>query len=343
MSVINLSDLVPKNYLTGEVGQIIDDNGTLKVQPLSFIEENPSSNGNPEEFVLKSFNITGNEPSYNSNNAMDFYKCASVNTVNSNWTGYKAVLSEGVYRYESSVTSELIYTSVTPVVGSVYADGAIVQAILYEGWQPPTGAVFYAPLSASSATAETGQSLMLSGSLSYEVYKGVPSALFNGQSYITVTDLTDINSCQTNNAITLSFWMCGNGNYSYYDGIFTAQNGAAPNNWQWACFYQGNADTFTMYLNGTNQDVDYPVTADTWYHFCMVGGNGTWKFYVNGSQINSGTCNAIQSISNAVMIGWWDSSYGKFNGRLSACRIYNRALSAAEVAVLSAEFTPTQS
>ena len=38
----------------------------------------------------------------------DFYKCVSVDTVNSTWTGYKAVLSGGAYTFESTVTSGII-------------------------------------------------------------------------------------------------------------------------------------------------------------------------------------------------------------------------------------------
>ena len=270
----------------------------------------------------------------------DFYKCATITSGGSTWTGYLAVFSGGSFSYNSAVTSGLSYgLGFTPEVGYVYTDGALVKASLYEGF-PVSGMVFYAPLSSAAANAETGQELSLTGSLTYETYKGVPSALFDGQSYITITDLVRINSCNTNNAISISFWMCGNGNYSYYDGIFTAQNGSAPTNWQWAAFYQGNGSTFNLILNG-GSDVDYSIASDTWYHFCMVGGNGTWKFYVNGTQNATGTCNAIQSISNAVMIGRWNSTYGKYQGRLAGLRLYNRELTQSEVADLAAEFIPT--
>ena len=153
--------------------------------------------------------------------------------------------------------------------------------------------------------------------------------------------MTKFNTCYTNDAITISLWLCGNGGYSYYDGIFTAQNGNAPTDWQWAVFNQGNANTIDMYLNGTNADVDYAITDDTWYHFCMVGGSGSWKFYVNGSDITSGTCNAIQQITNMVRIGWWDAAYGQYHGRLAGLRVYNRALTDVEIAALAAEFTPS--
>lgn len=81
MSEIILSDLNPRNYLSGEVGEvIINDKGELKVQPLSFDGTEPVANGNPEDFVLKSFHITGTEPVINGSGSMEFYKCASVTT-----------------------------------------------------------------------------------------------------------------------------------------------------------------------------------------------------------------------------------------------------------------------
>ena len=81
MSEIILSELNPRNYLSGEVGEvIINDKGELKVQPLSFNGTEPVANGNPEDFVLKSFHITGTEPVINGSGSMEFYKCASVTT-----------------------------------------------------------------------------------------------------------------------------------------------------------------------------------------------------------------------------------------------------------------------
>lgn len=53
--------------------------------------------------------------------SMEFYKCASVDTVNKTWTGYKAVLKNGFY----TITDEqktLEYSSFTPEVGKVYPE-----------------------------------------------------------------------------------------------------------------------------------------------------------------------------------------------------------------------------
>lgn len=52
--------------------------------------------------------------------SMNFYKCASVDTSAKTWTGYKAVLTDGVYSFEETVTDGLAYTENFPFPGSAY-------------------------------------------------------------------------------------------------------------------------------------------------------------------------------------------------------------------------------
>ena len=75
------------------------------------------------------------------------------------WTGYKAVFDAvtGTYSFEATVTSGLTYSVVTPAVGKVYADGALVKAELYEGI--PTNGMVVLISGESLLTAETGQTM----------------------------------------------------------------------------------------------------------------------------------------------------------------------------------------
>lgn len=92
------------------------------------------------------------EPDYNkcSTGGMDFYKCASVDTANKTWTGYKAVLTDGVYAFEENVTENLIYDKIIPEVDRIYTDGCkILVGYVYTGVFPeystpinPTGNVY---------------------------------------------------------------------------------------------------------------------------------------------------------------------------------------------------------
>ncbi len=57
-----------------------------------------------------------------------YYKCASVDTEAKTWSGYKAVQQEnGGYTFEETVTTGLAYTSVTPIVDSIYSADALVK------------------------------------------------------------------------------------------------------------------------------------------------------------------------------------------------------------------------
>jgi hypothetical protein len=57
----------------------------------------------------------------------DFYKCASVDTTNHTWTGYKAVLTDGSYIFEGTATSGLTYGGgFTPVVDKIFDAACLV-------------------------------------------------------------------------------------------------------------------------------------------------------------------------------------------------------------------------
>jgi hypothetical protein len=67
-----------------------------------------------------------------------FYKCVSVDKNNNTWSGYKAVLSSGVYTFENSVTEGLTCgTGFTPKVNEVYSIDALIHVKnLYDGSDP---------------------------------------------------------------------------------------------------------------------------------------------------------------------------------------------------------------
>ncbi len=87
-------------------------------------------------------------------------------------------------------------------------------------------------------------------------------------------------------------------------------------------------------------------TWNTWYHVVGVGDaiNGFTKLYVNGIQIGSVTFTpgSVTSLSGNLQIG---AGYGYFNGQIDDVRIYNYALTAAQVKQLfnqgsAARFAP---
>lgn len=96
-------------------------------------------------------------------------------------------------------------------------------------------------------------------------------------------------------------------------------------------------DTSGAYSEKTNATL---LTASTWVHVAVVAdyANGTVSFYKNGVlQSTASAANMIGYLPNLVK-NKWIASYGGagdyFFGRLDDYRIYNRALSAAEVRAL---------
>ena len=276
--------------------------------------------------------------------ATDFFRCTTVTSGGSAWTGNKAVLSGGKYSYESAVTSGLSYGSgFTPEVGKVYADGALIQANLYDGI-PKDSLVFYAPLSSAAQTAETGQSLTTSGTISYGSVAGIPCATFDGSSYIS---FPDTNLPTLKNDCSFSVWakhsMSGTGYFVFYYGIQSydgtacgiSKDANGTIGWDWGA----NAGRLFQYSG-----------ADTWQHICFVCSNQTAYMYLNG----------VLQTNFTYDIGWDSVSTSKtgtasigariqggnpwnFPGSIAGLRIYNRALTADEISALAAEFTPSAS
>ena len=74
-------------------------------------------------------------------------------------------------------------------------------------------------------------------------------------------------------------------------------------------------------------------TNGVWYHIVATGTNGSQKTYVNGVQVASATYTSTPSAnSNSLLIGRLAYAALYVNMNMSSARIYNRALSASEVA-----------
>ena len=78
------------------------------------------------------------------------------------------------------------------------------------------------------------------------------------------------------------------------------------------------------------------LAVNTWYHVAAVYDGSAMRLYLNGTQVGStaktGALNTSSSVP--VSIGRNPDSYGYFSGALDDMRIYQRALSAAEIAAL---------
>ena len=153
--------------------------------------------------------------------------------------------------------------------------------------------------------------------------------VFNGtNALVTVSNSTTL---QLSAAMTLEAWVnpatvgsvfrdvIYKGNDNYYLEA-TSAGGGAP----------GGGGTF-----GSSDVILYGTTAlavNTWSYLAVTYDSGTLRFYVNGIQVASQTQpGAIATSANALQIGG-DNLYSQFfKGMIDEVRIYNRALSAAEI------------
>jgi hypothetical protein len=168
------------------LGQI---NAEGKFQPLSFSGQEASNNGSPE-VIENYYGFNGVLPvpeSGGSSNGGDYYKCASVDTDNKTWTGYKAVLTDGVYSFEETVTEGLPYgTAYTPLINGIYNDEATINiAGIWQG--VPLADVFKADLIDDTGASAT---LSMQGNITFGSKGGKQCAIFDGSSCLYNRTLT---------------------------------------------------------------------------------------------------------------------------------------------------------
>ena len=83
-------------------------------------------------------------------------------------------------------------------------------------------------------------------------------------------------------------------------------------------------------------NTNYPSNATTWMHVAATFDGTTSKIYINGIQDNSITYNpvTIKTNTSGLFIGSLNGS-GRWKGGLDDVRLYNGALTAAEISIIS--------
>lgn len=250
------------------------------------------------------------------------------------WDGYKAVLTDGVYTFEETVTTGLSYgNGFIPKQDGIYnADATVQVSDLWYGISKDD-LVFYASLFSESTVAETGQNL--SGSpAGYTTYKGVPCALFQ-ESGNTITAPMSNDFPIGSSPCSLSVWICIDNELTDAGGMgFVGYGEKVPR----SAHHVGMSAPNTLY--GAVYDYSCNVTdiqTDTWYHYIGIYDGTTLKTYVNGVYVSESDIE-FNVLTGNVEIGWsFNISY-----KLAALRIYSREITQEEIGALANEFTPTE-
>ena len=279
-----------------------------------------------------------------------YYQCVSVDTASKTWSGRKWLLTIGVYSLSDVVTEGLPIAGLTPIVGNSYSQDTLLRVDKF--WQqfpiPEDGLMLYIPMNSVATTAETGQPLAMSGTLSTEVVSGIPCTYFNGSSWYTVEGGA-INPSDYSGDFTESMWVkihpdaSGklymalttadyNGDHYYFNiGLNFYDNG----------FFTGGTDN-----TPTTDHIEGAVVDTTkWHHVVYVHDSTSERMYVDG--VFYGSC----SYYRRPEWGWeryygartWDGfDRSNWNGWIAGVRSYNRALTEDEITALAREFEPTE-
>lgn len=183
---------------------------------------------------------------------------------------------------------------------------------------PSDGLIFYVPLAQQKETAQAGQKLTYNGTITHQTYKGIPCAHFS-TAYIS-SQLDDTTPAYP---MTISIW-------------------AAPDTTQGRALWAFSGDMPMMYYNGKyhvySPDVQVAEgNIGQWHHivWCIEASRMS-TYYFDG--VKKGTVAASASTFRYINIGYRNGYQPQWKGYLAGFRVYNRALSAAEVQALTNEY-----
>ncbi len=208
---------------------------------------------------------------------------------------------------------------------------------------PTNGLVFYAPLASNAETAETGQTISWYNSPTFPVINDIPCFYSDSKSYMKIVNVDTLRTAYNSGVFTISFWAQNLKNTSRRSCICFNGSGNYKTE-KVLLFGPYKIDQADTSLWGPKDSEDADVDID---HFCYVVNSNNISVYINSELITTVTCETpVISASNALTIsgipqGWNYTSaptIEKYNGFVSSIRVYNRALSAAEITELSKEF-----
>ncbi|PYM89328.1 MAG: hypothetical protein DME04_26625 [Candidatus Rokuibacteriota bacterium] len=157
--------------------------------------------------------------------------------------------------------------------------------------------------------------------------------VFNGAGYVTVPNAT---SLQLTNGMTLSAWIYPTAVPTNWATTVMKEQ---PNEFVYVLYAGSPANRPNVYINqgpGTSTEHGFagpsalPLSA--WSHLASTYDGTTLRLYVNGVQVGSQAVGGpIATSTGALRIGGNGVWNEYFQGRIDELRVYNRALSAAEI------------
>jgi sugar lactone lactonase YvrE len=136
----------------------------------------------------------------------------------------------------------------------------------------------------------------------------------------------------SSNDFSIEFWL----NFDGRDSTFVGHDngGGTQNKW---IFYLNNGN-LAFHLNGPSTNsvnigsFPYSFTAGQWYHLALTRSGSTYTFYVNGVSLGAAVDTQVIPDASAPLTIGQAEGLGYLHGLMDEIAIFNRALSAEEIA-----------
>lgn len=247
-------------------------------------------------------------------------------TIPSTWSGYKAVWGDNGYTISDNLTEGLVYSGMTPQVGTIYDSTCSVRvAALYSSLAvEPELPVFYAPLMTDTSIEINPSSMATgSGNVRFSTVDGVPTAVLDSGFLLWDKDSTLPNG---NHEISISFGLrltqTMENKLIFFYGSNDGYNGLG---------LQVNGTSITMSTKEGNNLIGdtQELQLDTWYHILVTyTTDGMWKLYINGTLKTSASKSLTLSSSYSFNFGCyiWSNSWRNLYACITRARIYDYAI-----------------
>src|SRR3989344_5285791 len=176
------------------------------------------------------------------------------------------------------------------------------------------------------------------------------AATFDGTNYVEVPISS---SLKPSSEITIATWVNVPSSFTGFEQILTnpvsKTQDIPPNFYGYSIYFRqpdstGRHPYLWLVLNGNPVELKSTanVLSDSWHHIAGTYDGTNMKFYVDGVQTNSQPASgSITTYDTVLRIGTDGGIYDRFQGSLDDLRIYNKALTASEVATLAGNSNPT--
>ena len=278
--------------------------------------------------VLGTFKGSGGSVS----GGMEIYKCASVDTSAKTWTGYKAVLTDGVYSFEETLTTGLSYSAVEPEVGKVYSADALIEVKkLFDGTDPHLLLYFSMDDTGKAVDKVNGIELSASGNAT----GGVPGVIGNCWQ---ASDGGYLSGSNTAFALPKVFTFNLLVNFSSSGDCATVFEFGSYNSNSGYGFYTkpGGTVSWRVGNSGWNSFSSSTLPADEWAMLTVTCDGSNRTLYINGVSENT---RSVNTVVNATSIGAFsragtDGSGASMNGKIDEVQLWDYAMTADEVTAL---------